>query len=241
MALHNTFEGVPSAFVAARDGIDVMLRDRGWRRTSPEDTAVALLRGARASAQLAAGEGDSDTAEQDAIRVSTILLGQVPSFRSTPLQALAAIHAEAAAALSDDQRGRPRDAESAARLQELARILIDPSPCPALVTAAIVHAEIAAGAPFGSHNGLVARAAERLTLVARGVDPACVLVPEAGHLAHETAYREALKAYGEGGFLGGTGVHAWLRYAATAYTASVESSPLHANGTQTGSGAAAHT
>ena len=30
-------EGVPSAYAAARDGIDVMLRDRGLRRTSPGD------------------------------------------------------------------------------------------------------------------------------------------------------------------------------------------------------------
>lgn len=241
MALHNTFEGVPSAFVAARDGIDVVLRDRGWRRTTPEDTAEALLRGARASAELAAAEGDGDSAEQDAIRVSTVLLGQVPTFRSTPLQALAALHAAAGARAPEDQRGRPRDAGSAARLQGLARILLDPTPSPALVMAAIVHAEIAAGSPFASHNGIVARAAERLTLVARGVDPACVLVPEAGHLAQAAAYREALRAYADGGFLEGTGVHTWLRYAATAYVASVEASPLHANGTQTGSGAAAHT
>ncbi len=241
MALHNTFEGVPSAFVAARDGIDVVLRDRGFRRTTPEDTATALLRGAQASGELAAAEGHGETPEQDSIRVSTVVLGQVPVFRTAPLQALAALHAEAAAVLPADQRGRPKDAESAGRLQRLSTILLDAGPCPALVVAAVVHAEIAAGVPFASHNGIVARAAERLTLVARGVDPACVLVPEAGHLAHEAAYRQALAAYGDGGMLEGSGVHVWLRYAATAYVASIDSSPLHANGTQTGSGAAAHT
>ena len=35
-------EGVPSALAAARDGIDVVLRDRGLRRTSPETTAESL-------------------------------------------------------------------------------------------------------------------------------------------------------------------------------------------------------
>ena len=44
-----SLEGVPSAFAAARDGIDVVLRDRGLRRTSPETTAESLLRGAHAS------------------------------------------------------------------------------------------------------------------------------------------------------------------------------------------------
>src|SRR3990170_3709370 len=62
-------EGVPSAYAAARDGIDVMLRDRGLRRTSPEMTAESLLRGAQASAvlegstsslaEVRAGEGDA--------------------------------------------------------------------------------------------------------------------------------------------------------------------------------------
>ena len=56
LAWLTTLEGVPSAYAAARDGIDVMLRDRGLRRTSPETTAESLLRGAQASAAL---EGSS--------------------------------------------------------------------------------------------------------------------------------------------------------------------------------------
>ena len=54
-------EGVPSAFAATRDGIDVMLRDRGLRRTTPEQTAESLLRGAHASAVL---EGSASSAEE---------------------------------------------------------------------------------------------------------------------------------------------------------------------------------
>ena len=49
---------MPSAFAATRDGIDVMLRDRGLRRTTPEQTAESLLRGAHASAVLE-GSGSS--------------------------------------------------------------------------------------------------------------------------------------------------------------------------------------
>ena len=59
---------------------------------------------------------------------------------------------------------------------------------PALLVAAVVHAELAAAAPFASHNGLVARAAERLVLVARGLDEKSLVVPEAGHLALRPAY-----------------------------------------------------
>ncbi len=88
-------EGVPSAFAAARDGIDALLRDRGLRRTSAEDTAEALLIGAHASAVL---EGSASTLEEvragagdevaaDAVRVSAHLLSLVPTLRSAPLQA----------------------------------------------------------------------------------------------------------------------------------------------------------
>ena len=244
VALHQGLEGVPSAFAAARDGIDAVLRDRGWRRTTPDDTAAALLRGARAGSALTAGT--DATTEEDVVRVSTMVLGQVATFRATPLQALARLHAEAAARLPQDQRGRPRNGQAADRLQWLAAMLLDPTPAPALLVAAVVHAEIAAGAPFGSHNRLVALAAERLTLVARGVDRASVLVPEAGHLANRGAYEAALSGYPPGGGLEDGlnrpgGMEGWLRYAPNAYVAAAEASPLHANGTQWEPGAAAHT
>src|SRR3546814_13303006 len=57
-----------------------------------------------------------------------------------------------------------------------------PTDAPAMLVAAIVHADLITAAPFASHNGIVARAAERLVLVARGVDEKSLLVPEAGHL-----------------------------------------------------------
>ncbi|HEY0949099.1 MAG TPA: oxidoreductase, partial [Nocardioides sp.] len=100
-----SLEGVPSAYAAARDGIDVMLRDRGLRRTSPETTAESLLRGAHASAVLE-GSGSSladvrtgagDEVAGDAVRVSTELLSLVPTLGRTPLQAMARIHALASA------------------------------------------------------------------------------------------------------------------------------------------------
>lgn len=232
LAWLSALEGVPSAYAAARDGIDVMLRDRGLRRTSPETTAESLLRGAHASAvlegsgsslaQVRAGTGD-ETADA-AVRVSTEVLSLVPALGRSPLQAFARLHALAASGvLPADRLGRPRDDESAERLRGLAALLTASTGAPALLVAAVVHADLATAAPFGSHNGLVARAAERLVLVSRGVDEKSLVVPEAGHLALRAAYESNLRGYRDGG---SAGVHAWLLYAAEAYAAGAEASPL---------------
>jgi hypothetical protein len=227
-------EGVASAMAATRDGIDALLRDRGLRRTTPDLTADSLLRGAHASAVLEGGESSLDTVRADggdpmaraAVRLSAELLGLAPTLGSSPLQALARMHTLAAKGVADDDDlGRPRDGESAARLRHLGRTLSEPTDAPALVVAAVVHAELATAAPFVSHNGLVARAAERLVLVARGVDAKSLTVPEAGHLALQREYESNLRGYREGG---AAGVHAWLLYAAEAYAAGAEASPLNA-------------
>ena len=227
-------EGVASAMAAARDGIDALLRDRGLRRTAPDLTAESMLRGAHASAVLEGSASTLDAVRADggdptaraAVRLSTELLGLAPTLGSSPLQALARMHALAAKGTAeDDDLGRPRDAESAARLRDLAGTLAGPTTAPALVVAAVVHAELASAAPFVSHNGLVARATERLLLVARGVDPTSLTVPEAGHLALRPEYESNLRGYRDGGM---AGVHAWLLYAAEAYAAGAEASPLTA-------------
>jgi hypothetical protein len=186
--------------------------------------ASASLEGSTSSAEdVRAGAGD-DVAVA-AVRISTEVLGLVPTLRATPLQALARLHALAATgAVGPDRLGRPRDPEAAERLQVLAKRLLDPTAAPALLVAAIVHAEIATAAPFASHNGLVARAAERLVLVARGVDEKSLTVPEAGHLAVRAEYESNLRAYADAG--GSSGVHAWLLYAAEAYAKGAELSPL---------------
>ena len=229
-------EGVPSAYAAARDGIDALLRDRGLRPTSPRTTADSLLRGAHASAvlegststleQVRAGEGDAVAA--DAVRLSSELLGLAPLLSRAPLQALARMHALAASGSVDaDALGRPRDAAAADRLRALADLLLAPTQAPALLVAAVVHAEIATRAPFASANGLVARAAERLVLVARGVDEKSLVVPEAGHLALRAQHESNLRGYRDGGR---RGAHAWVLYAAEAYAAGAEASPVRTTG-----------
>jgi hypothetical protein len=222
-------EGVASGFAATRDGIDTMLRDRGLRRTSPELTAESLLRGAHASAVLAGSastlddvrSGAGDAVAQSALRVSVELLGLVPVFARTPLQALARVHALAAHGVGPDETGRPRDADAARLLRDVVALLDDGRP--ALLTAALMHAALATGAPFGSSDGLVARAVERLVLVSSGLDAKSLLVPEAGHLTLRPAYESNLRAYAEGGR---GGLQAWLLYCTEAYAAGAEASPL---------------
>lgn len=217
---------------AARDGIDVLLRDRGLRQSPPELTAESLLLGAHASAVLegsgsdleAMRAGAGDEVAQAALRVSAEVLSQVPVLGKAPLQAFARLHTLAGKGVVDDAAlGRPRDAASSARLADLARLLVAPTEAPALVVAAVVHAELATLAPFESHNGIVARAAERLLLVARGVDPKSLVVPEAGHLRLRREYESNLRGYRDGGQ---AGVHAWLLYAAEGYAAGAEASPV---------------
>lgn len=224
-------EGVGSGFAATRDGIDTMLRDRGLRRTPPDQTTESLLRGAHASAVLAGSastlekvrDGQGDATAQAALRVSVELLGLVPVFSRTPLQALARLHALAAAGIVPEERlGRPRDAHSADRLHEVATML--GSKRPALLNAALVHGELATGTPFGSVDGIVARAVERLVLVASGLDATSLVVPEAGHLALRPAYESNLWAYADGGR---AGLQAWLVYCTEAYAAGAEASPLN--------------
>jgi hypothetical protein len=225
-------EGVGSAYAAARDGIDVLLRDRGLRRTTPETTVESLLRGAHASAVLEGSSssidevraGAGDETAQASLRVSTELLSLAPMLGRTPLQAFARLHTLAGAGAVDDERlGRPRDAASADRLRRVASLLGGGTTAPALLVAAVVHAEIATAAPFASHNGLVARAVERLVLVVRGVDEKSLTVPEAGHLALRAAYESQLRGYRDGG---PAGVHSWVLYAPEAYSAGAEASPL---------------
>lgn len=225
-------DGVASAYAATRDGIDVMLRDRGLRKTEPQTTAEALAIGAHASAVLEGSrstlqeiaEGGGDEIAQDSLRLSASVLSLVPLMKQSPLQAFARLHAVAAGtALPAEQLGRPRDAASAGRLRTVSELILSDTRAPALLVAAMVHADIATAKPFASHNGIVARAAERLVIVARGVDPKSLMVTEAGHLALREQYESNLRAYATATQ---RGVHAWSLYAAEAYAKGMELSPL---------------
>ncbi|MEU8173516.1 oxidoreductase [Microbispora hainanensis] len=228
--------GVPEAVQEAREAVDRLYRHRVLRRRSPEVSAESALRGARASAAiegvdvplepLRMGEV-TDPVVQGALRASAELGRLAPTWRSAPRQVLARLHALAAAGLTADP-GRPRTApttadplglgpapgpeETAARMSALAGLVTN-STAPALVLAAIVHAELVVLRPFGLVDGLVARAAERLTLVDLGLDPKSLAAVEVGHADLGDAYAEGLRAYLKGT---GEGVGTWVRHCASA-------------------------
>lgn len=225
---------VPTMLASARDGIDALygVGDRRARPT-PDLTSEALLRGAAASAELAGSRsdlaalrlGDADPLAAAAARLNAGLLALVPVVQRSPLEALARMHTMAAAGLAPaDELGRPRPGgASADALHDLARRLTAPTRAPAVAVAAIAHAEVLSCSPFSVASDLVARALERLLLVARGVDPTSVTVPEVGHRAMRHDYEEALD-----GFDGAdpARVSRWLRYWCTAFVGSLDASPL---------------
>ncbi|BBU20630.1 hypothetical protein MYXE_04190 [Mycobacterium xenopi] len=73
--------------------------------------------------------------------------------------------------------------------------------------AAVAHGELLTLAPFGSADGVVARAVSRLVTVATGLDPHGLGVPEVYWMRRAAEYRDAA-----GGFASGTaeGVRAWV-------------------------------
>ncbi|MFB8105122.1 MULTISPECIES: oxidoreductase [unclassified Streptomyces] len=155
--------------------------------------------------------------------------GQLLSiWRQSPLRVLARLHLVAAGgAAPDDAVGRPRLAgepvdepliearlpdadEVAGRLEGLSQLIIAGTAAPALVTAAVVHGELLALRPFGSHNGLVARTAERIVLIGSGLDPKSVCPAEVGHAEQgRAAYVAAFEGYTSGT---PEGVSAWIAH-----------------------------
>ncbi|MBK3543606.1 MULTISPECIES: oxidoreductase [unclassified Streptomyces] len=155
--------------------------------------------------------------------------GQLLSvWRQSPLRVLARLHLVAAGGATPDEAvGRPRLAgeavdeplieaplpgagEVAGRLEGLSGLIIAGGSAPALITAAVVHGELLALRPFGSHNGLVARTAERIVLIGSGLDPKSICPAEVGHAEQgRAAYVAAFE-----GYTAGTpeGMAAWIAH-----------------------------
>ena len=161
-----------------------------------------------------------------------------PMVRTAPLQALARLHVAAASGLVEPaQLGRPRqEGEECAefvdlgpapaaevvqeRLAGIVDVLLAGDQVPAVVVAAVVHAEITHVRPFVRGNGAVARAMERAVIRSTGLDPTGVAVPEVGHGAQGgPAYLGALAAYGTGT---PEGVALWLGHCSEAIVAGAE-------------------
>jgi hypothetical protein len=217
--------GVTDAVTSARGAIDRLLQHRVLRRGSSVVTAESALRGARASAALdgvdvplAALRADTSVTDPvvlGALRVTAELGQLVTTWERAPLQVLARLHVLAATGrAAPAELGRPSGQPGkAARLDALAGLVAGGSRVPAIVLAAVVHAELLTLSPFGLADGVVARAAARLTMITRGLDPKAVSVPEVGHLELAGDYHAALVDYRSGE---PTGVAAWLRHCCAA-------------------------
>ncbi|WP_131788066.1 hypothetical protein [Protofrankia symbiont of Coriaria ruscifolia] len=121
----------------------------------------------------------------------------------------------------------PSPTETAARLSGLTELLLARTSAPAIVVAAIVEGELLTIRPFGTFDGIIARAAGRLVLISRGLDPKAVTATEVGHIESgriatgETAtgdtttsvYAGAARAYAAAG---AEGVSQWIIYYARA-------------------------
>ncbi|HEU5485088.1 MAG TPA: oxidoreductase [Microlunatus sp.] len=215
-------EGVPSGLASARAAVAAVLTDRGLRAMSAEDVATSLLTGARASARLT---DDPERWAAGAVRLSTELPGLAAVLRVAPGQALARAHTLAAFdQVPTGELGRLRTSpEVAARISGLSELLTSRTEAPALVLAAVAHAEVASLAPFGSADGLVARAVERMVLISSGFDPRGVIASEVGHLRRRDDYQRLLGAYASGS---ASGVREWILHVAQAAVDGAEACPI---------------
>ena len=209
---------VADAAEAARLALGKAHRHRVNLRNWPLTAAESAVRGARSSSALEGGGLHLEAVPDDPLLAGALRAGQaleggatqlVGVWQRAPLQALARVHALAAADLvDDDQLGRPRQQpETAGRLDLLSRLVTGGSSVPAPVLAAVAHGELLTLAPFGSADGVVARAISRLVSIASGLDPHGLGVPEVYWLRRAEEYRQAAA-----GFAAGTpeGVASWL-------------------------------
>lgn len=209
-------------------------RVRGARASAALDGAerrVEVVRDLMRGAQTWPDQPDpAEATLQAAVRAGAEGEHVLGLIKRAPLQALARLHVAAMADLVPaDQLGRPRlpgedcrelvevgpapdAAVASARLRQ-AMELVGLTGAPVVLIAALVHAEIAVARPFGRGNGIIARAMERAVLIAGGVDPTGVSVPEAGYVSQggAAAYGGALAAYDRGD---ADGVRLWLTHAA---------------------------
>lgn len=184
----------------------------------------ARRRGEQFAAQAwgAAATSSSAMDASDPVVAASLLVEvrALTNVRASLLQALARMHAIAAADLPDDQRGRPRaDFAEGERLSALATLTAT-STAPALLVATIAHAELLVLAPFEQANGLLARAVWRAIIVESGLDPTGMVMVETGlRDLGIAAYAAALEEYRSGT---SAGVGAWVRHCARSVELGVE-------------------
>lgn len=214
--------GVAEAAAAAQDAVFTVHRHPANLREGAATAAEASVRSARASAgiegadpELPEGGEVTDPVLAGALRVAEAMESFLPTWRRAPLQALARMHVLAAADLigDKDSLGRPRQG-AGDRLELLAQLNTGATSVPAAVLVAVVHGELLAVRAFGTGDGVVARAAARLTMIASGLDPKALTVPEVACFRKLNQYRKAAEAFATGE---PDGVREWLLFCCKAF------------------------
>jgi hypothetical protein len=202
--------GVAEAVATARSAIADVHRHPSNRRGWPATAAEASVRAARASAAIAGGStklptdgGVEDPVLAGALRVAEALGPMLGTWQRAPMQALARLHVLAAADLvgpkEQDSLGRPEFKPGGARrLELLADLLTGGTKIAAPILIAVVYGELLNLAVFPLGNGVVARAAARLTSVATGLDTKGLIVPEVAYLRRESEFFEAQQGFATG-------------------------------------------
>ncbi|MEC3981131.1 oxidoreductase [Amycolatopsis sp. H20-H5] len=219
-------EGVAAAAKSAQDAVFAVHRSPVNLRDGSATAAEASVRAARASAgiegadpELPADGSVSDPVLAGSLRVAETLESLLPTWRRAPMQALARMHVLAAADLvtDPDALGRPRtDGDAGPRLELLAQLVTGATSVPGPVLSAVVHGELLALKPFGSADGVVARAAARLTMIATGLDPKALSVPEVFYFRRVRKYNEFAAGFAAGDV---EGVRGWLLFCCEAFEA----------------------
>lgn len=220
------------AVTEARNAIDSLLFDRRLRNADSQAVTDLKLAAGAASAALDGADAPVDdspmgrmvAAHQAVVAECTHLVDVVTS---APAQAFARLHLVASAwrDLKEDERGRPRSSaefddplhlgvkataeEARIYLFDVSRLFTHSSDVPALILAARAHALLAIHAPFATDSTVVARAAARLMLMSRGVDPDGLIPVESGLLKiGRNAYVKALREFAQGNELDWIVLHA---------------------------------
>jgi hypothetical protein len=220
---------VGEALDSARADVDAALRHPALRASGGAMAAEAGLRSAVASAAIEGHGYDleevragtvTDPVVQGALRVSREADGLAELWPKVPRQVLARIHVLAARdSVPPDGLGRPAAGADVNRLNALLDLIAGGTSAPSLLLASIVHGELLSMAPFGGPNGVVARAAARITLVSGGLDPRGLLAPEVGHLARQPEYVGAAGAYATGT---PDGIRSWIKHCTTVVSLAAE-------------------
>jgi hypothetical protein len=230
--------GVADAASAAKDAVFQVHRHRvnlrGWATTAAE----ASVRAARASAALEGGPTEipesgevSDPVLAGSLRIAEALGGLVGTWQRAPLQALARLHVLAAADLSAEV-GRPRvSADVSQRLDLLGTLVTGGTSVPAPIVVAVVHGELLGLAPFDVANGVIARAAARMTSISTGLDPKGLGVPEVACLRRSAEYEAASVAFASGSL---EGLTEWILFVCSSLEAGAREARSIADAALTG-------